>query len=235
WEPLELFGQRGGVHSRGLEPTLRGELALAGIEPQYQPAGVVLGHGPEPLGIAERLRAHDDTIEPGMEPTIDRRRVANTAAELARHSDTLEDSPNGPHVHRPSGLRPIKIDQVDQGRPFGLPSRCHQGGIVAKDRLAVVIPLAKTDAQPSPQVDRRDHSHGRSPKRQKSFNKHSMYPWGQGIASTECFRGAHVNEAPLQLFLPAIHARNHASIQPLAERTLHLRGVLQISKNEWLI
>ena len=182
-----------------------------------------------------------------MEPTIDRRRVANTAAELARHSDTLEDSPNGPHVHRPSGLRPIKIDQVDQGRPFGLPSRCHQGGIVAKDRLAVVIPLAKTDAQPSPQVDRRDHSHGRSPKRQKSFNKHSMYPWGQGIARTECFRANPGrttllvdpewlrNEASLQLFLPAIHARNHASIQPLAERTLHLRRILQISKNEWLI
>src|SRR5208283_1542268 len=103
------------------------------------------------------------------------------------------------------------------------------------DRLAVVISLAKTDAQPSPQVDRRDHSHGRSPKRQKSFNKHSMYPWAKGIARTECFPGAHGNEASLQLFLPAIHSRNHALIQPLAEPTLHLRGVLQISKNEWLI
>src|SRR5271157_84853 len=187
-EPLELVGQRGGVHPRGLEPTLRGDLALAGIEPQYQPAGVVLGHGPEPVRIAQRLRAHDDTIEPGTEPAIDRRRVANAAAELARHSDALEDSPNGLHVHRLSGLRPIEIDKVDQGRPFGLPSRCHRGWIVAKNRLLVVIPLAKTDAQSSAQVDRRDHSHGRSPKRQRSFNKHSMYPWGKGIASTECPR-----------------------------------------------
>ena len=145
-QPLELRGQRGGVHGRGLEPALRGDLALAGIQPQHQPVRVLPDHRPEPAGIAQGLRAHDHPVKPGVEPGGDRRLIAHTPAKLAWHRNPLDDPPDRLDIHGPSRLRPVEIDQMDQGCPLGFPSRRHPRGIITKHRLATVIPLAKADA-----------------------------------------------------------------------------------------
>ena len=119
----------------------------------------------------------DHPFEPGVEPGGDRRLVADAAAELAGDLDPARGSRRtGLDVDRPAGLGPVEVDQVDAGRPFRLPACGHRRGIVAEDRLPVVIPLPEADAQPSPQVDGRDHLHGSSPKRQRSFNEPNVSP-----------------------------------------------------------
>ena len=103
-------------------------------------------------------------------PTMTRSRPASSQAAIVASSrtpppswqgtlDRCEDLPDRLDVHRPARLGAVEVDQVDPGRPLRLPARGHRRGIVAEDRLLVVIPLPEPDATPSPQVDRRDHLH----------------------------------------------------------------------------
>ena len=98
------------------------------------------------------------------------RLVADAAAELARDGDGADDRTNGIDVDRIAGFGAVEIDQVDAGRAFRFPLRGHRRGVVAEDGLAIVITLAETDAQASPQIDGRDHLHGASPKRRTVLN-----------------------------------------------------------------
>ena len=117
-QPVELRGQRGRVDGRGLEPALGGDLALAGIEAQDQPAGVLSDHRPEPVrdragpacrrspGQARRRATRRSS--PGRAP----RRQADTAPRLARRSAgptrRSRACPPWPRPGRPggSGLAP---------------------------------------------------------------------------------------------------------------------------------
>ena len=71
----------------------------------------------------------------------------------------MEDRPNSLDIDGPARLGAVEVDQVDPGGSFRLPVCGHRRGVVAENRLLVVIPLPEADAAPSPQVDGRDHLH----------------------------------------------------------------------------
>ena len=94
--------------------------------PRSSRSGIGLGHPAEPVGIAQRLGAHDDPLHARFQPGGDRRLVADPAAELAGHADAADDLPDRLDVDGPARLGAVQVDQVDPRRPFRLPARGHR-------------------------------------------------------------------------------------------------------------
>ena len=142
---------------------MRGDEAVAGVDPQGEPAGILRDHVAEPLRPLERRGAEDDARQAHFEERLDRRFVANTAAKLALHVDGGENVPHRVEVHRLTRTGAIEIDEVKVLRSVQLEARGDARRVVREDRLPGVIALLQPNAAAPQQINRGPQLHNGRP------------------------------------------------------------------------
>ena len=85
---------------------------VAGVDAEDELAGILRDHVAEPLGLLQRRGAEDDARQAEFEQRLDRRFVADAAAEFALHVDGREDRADRVEIHRLARAGAVEIDQV---------------------------------------------------------------------------------------------------------------------------
>ena len=111
------------------------------------------------LGIAHRRGADDDAVDALAEPALDRRHVADAAAELHRDRDRFENVLDRAGVHRLAGERAVEIDDVQIFEALRLEGVRLRGRIAVEHGGARHVALLQAHAHSVLQVDRRKQDH----------------------------------------------------------------------------
>src|SRR5262249_41098465 len=106
--PREL--ERGELGGRG--PALDRDLAVAGVEPDRDPAGKFSRGVPDQRRVAHGGGADDDAGDALAEPGLDGGEGADAAAELQRDGDAREKALDRLRIHRLAGEGAVEIDDV---------------------------------------------------------------------------------------------------------------------------
>ena len=154
--PREVFH----VKFRGFCPAFRGDLATAGIDADGDLAGECLRSFTHQGGILYRDGAEDHPRDACGEPGVDRRHVADAAAELDRHLRCLQNCIDGAGIDGFAGESAVEVDHVNPFRSgIDKALRLIAGGLVEHGRL-IHIALDQAHAGPVLQVDGRVEDHG---------------------------------------------------------------------------
>ena len=95
-----------------LRPALHRHLAVARVEPDRDLAGKLFRRVLHQRRIAHRRGADDDAVDAFAEPGLDRRHVADAAAELHAQPDGFQNAVDRVAVHRLAGKGAVEIDHV---------------------------------------------------------------------------------------------------------------------------
>ena len=160
----EAPGQIDRRHLAGLGPALDRDLAVAGVDADDDPAGVVRRGAPDEIGVAQCRRAEHDPVNAEIEPAVDCGAVADAAAELDPQIDRAADRAHRLAIDRAPGKGAVEIDDMQ-------PSKAHAGEGAGLRRRVVVehgsarhLAADQAHALTALQVDRRieDHAAGSS-------------------------------------------------------------------------
>src|SRR5690606_15936220 len=137
------------------EPAFRGDVTVAGIEPEQQFLRAFLGCGSKPLRIFEGSGPNDDAVEMQLvKGFVERVVVANAASQLTGNRQTRHYASDDRAVLRSARFGSVEIDQVQSRRSRLGPSLGARDRIFAKDRLGRVVSLPKADTLSAADVDR---------------------------------------------------------------------------------
>ena len=148
---------------RGARPAVGGDQPVAGVDgdgdaPRVAPAGlghqgrVVKGHG-----------AEDDPADAGHQPALDRRQVADAAAQLDAHTEPVDCRQDGAHrvrVQRPAGNGAVQVDDVQPAAPLRREGARLAGRVVAEHGDARHVAALEAHALAVLDVDGREEDHG---------------------------------------------------------------------------
>ena len=100
------------VSSTRLGPAFDGDPAALGVDADRDAAGKCLARRADERRIAHGDRAEDDPRDALAEPGLDRREIADAAAELGGDGDAREDAFDRRGIRRLARERAIEIDDV---------------------------------------------------------------------------------------------------------------------------
>ena len=148
-----VAGQLDGVDRALLGPAFYRDAAVAGIDADHHLARIAGTGGAHQVRVLDRGGAQDHPAHPGAEPGLDRRHVADAAAELQRQVDRRQDRFDRGPVDRASGHGAVQIDQVQPGKARlgerrGLRRRVgvkHRGGVHGATEQAHHAPVLQVD------------------------------------------------------------------------------------------
>ena len=152
---VELPGHLEEVPPRPLDPSVHGDVAAAGVEPDGHPAGVAGGEAPHPRGVLQGRRPDDHTPHAGVEQRVGGGVVAHAPTRLHGHVDGGGDGGHDRPVAGVAGAGGVEVDHVDPRRPGGGERPGLGDGVVAVHGLLPVVALVEAHAPPVAQVDRR--------------------------------------------------------------------------------
>jgi hypothetical protein len=170
---------------------VRGDLAVAGVDPHREPAGKEAAHLAKPRGVALRLGADHEASEAEIEQLADRRFLADAAANFDLERNRLHDFPDDVAIDEQAVARAVEIDQVEMLRSGRLKLARDRNGIVAEDRFAAVIALLEADAFAAAQVNGRPNLHRqRGPRREETRGSKRHAEYGTGPVAKQQAGGA---------------------------------------------
>jgi hypothetical protein len=143
---------------------VRGHLAVAGVEPEYDPPGVGLGHLPDPGRILQGPRPEDHAGDAHLHGGFDVGLRAKSPTHLARDIHRLNDSADDLAVDRRALLGPVEVHQVEGPGPVADPPAGYGCRVIAKHGFPRVIPLLEPHALAAAQVDCRQDQHQSIPR-----------------------------------------------------------------------
>src|SRR5262249_28362388 len=98
------------------DPAFDGRNPVARIDADDDPARMSDGGIPYERGVAQRRRPQHDAVDPEHQPVLDRRTVADSAAELDWEIDGAADCRHGGAVPRMASDRTVEVDDVQPGK-----------------------------------------------------------------------------------------------------------------------
>ena len=99
-------------HLGRFQPAVRCDFAVAGVEAEHDLLRVCLGHLPHPHRVLQSARTEHDAGDADVQRRLDIGLRAQSAADLARDVDRLDDATDDRPVDRAAGLGPVEIDEV---------------------------------------------------------------------------------------------------------------------------
>ena len=145
---------------RGLRPAFDRDGTVAGIEPDGDAAGIGARGSLDQRRIAHRGGADDDPPDAFIEPCIDRRAVADAAAELQRNFHRGEDALDRRGVHRLAGEGAVEIDDVQVFKALRREDARLLGRVAMKDRRPRHVALLEAHGFAVFQIDGGKEDHG---------------------------------------------------------------------------
>src|SRR5262249_4997587 len=146
--PRQVEGRR----AAGVQPALRGDLAVAGVDADGDAPGEAAAQGGAPLRGLQGAGAEDDAGHAPRPGLLDVLVGPQAATELARPPGGGDDGADAVSVDRPALAGAVEIDEVEVGGALPDPAAGHLGGVVAEDGLPGVIALPQPHAPPAAQV-----------------------------------------------------------------------------------
>ena len=157
---LESACQFQRLHVDRLGPAFHRDPAVARVDTDRDPAGEGATRRAHEIGIANRHSAEDHPAHAAPEPCLDRGHVPDTAAELHREIDRVENRAHRVGVDRLAGKSAVEVDDVEPSEARRRESPCLRRGVVGEDRRPRHVSLHEAHTGAVFEIDRGKEDHG---------------------------------------------------------------------------
>ena len=140
-------------------PALDRDLAVPGVEADRDPLRIFFRRFLHQRRIAHRRGADDDAVDALAEPALDRRHVADAAAELHAQANRFENAFDRGDVHRLAGEGAVEIDDVQMLEALRLEHMRLRRRVAIEDGGARHVALLQANGQAVLEIDggKQDH------------------------------------------------------------------------------